>query len=58
MVSPPKPPRAHDWKLLVKNTRVTLNQEEDAAGGTLILFEKMCCPVSDQVLKQQVVVLW
>ncbi|XP_058484116.1 C2 domain-containing protein 2 isoform X1 [Solea solea] len=32
-VSPPKPPRAHDWKLLVKNIRVTLNQEEDAAGS-------------------------
>ncbi|XP_023273536.1 C2 domain-containing protein 2 [Seriola lalandi dorsalis] len=31
--SPPKPPRAHDWKLLVKNIRVTLNQEEDAAGS-------------------------
>ncbi|XP_041657772.1 C2 domain-containing protein 2 [Cheilinus undulatus] len=34
MVSPPKPPRAHDWKLLVKNIRVTLNQEDDAAGST------------------------
>uniref|UniRef100_A0A8C4ETJ9 C2 calcium dependent domain containing 2 n=1 Tax=Dicentrarchus labrax TaxID=13489 RepID=A0A8C4ETJ9_DICLA len=34
VVSPPKPPRAHDWKLLVKNIRVTLNQEEDAAGST------------------------
>ncbi|XP_031166548.1 C2 domain-containing protein 2 isoform X1 [Sander lucioperca] len=33
MASPPKPPRAHDWKLLVKNIRVTLNQEEDAAGS-------------------------
>ncbi|XP_068188097.1 C2 domain-containing protein 2 isoform X2 [Antennarius striatus] len=33
IVSPPKPPRAHDWKLLVKNIRVTLNQQEDAAGG-------------------------
>ncbi|XP_038154903.1 C2 domain-containing protein 2 isoform X2 [Cyprinodon tularosa] len=33
VMSPPKPPRAHDWKLLVKNTRVTLNQEEDAAGS-------------------------
>ncbi|XP_029030235.1 C2 domain-containing protein 2 isoform X2 [Betta splendens] len=32
-VSPPKPPRAHDWKLLVKNIRVTLNHEEDAAGS-------------------------
>ena len=32
VVSPPKPPRAHEWKLLVKNIRVTLNQEEDAAG--------------------------
>ncbi len=36
MVSPPKPPRAHDWKLLVKNIRVTLNQEENAAGWTLV----------------------
>lgn len=33
LVSPPKPPRAHEWKLLVKNIRVTLNQEEDAAGS-------------------------
>uniref|UniRef100_A0AAZ1WWU0 C2 domain-containing protein n=1 Tax=Oreochromis aureus TaxID=47969 RepID=A0AAZ1WWU0_OREAU len=33
VVSPPKPPRAHEWKLLVKNIRVTLNQEEDAAGS-------------------------
>ncbi|XP_012720694.2 C2 domain-containing protein 2 isoform X1 [Fundulus heteroclitus] len=33
VMSPPKPPRAHDWKLLVKNTRVTLTQEEDAAGS-------------------------
>ncbi|CAG5876243.1 unnamed protein product [Menidia menidia] len=32
VMSPPKPPRAHDWKLLVKNIRVTLNQE-DAAGS-------------------------
>ncbi|XP_037126424.1 C2 domain-containing protein 2 isoform X1 [Syngnathus acus] len=31
--SPPKPPRAHDWKLLVKNIRVTLSQQEDAAGS-------------------------
>ncbi|XP_074529082.1 C2 domain-containing protein 2 isoform X2 [Halichoeres trimaculatus] len=33
VVSPPKPPRAHDWKLLVKNIRVTLNQEVEAAGS-------------------------
>ncbi|KAM8898086.1 C2 domain-containing protein 2 isoform 3-T3 [Spinachia spinachia] len=33
VLSPPKPPRAHDWKLLVKNIRVTLNQEDGAAGG-------------------------
>lgn len=33
LVSPPKPPRAHDWKLLVKNIRVALNQEEHAAGS-------------------------
>ncbi|XP_077360824.1 C2 domain-containing protein 2 isoform X2 [Festucalex cinctus] len=31
--SPPKPPRAHDWKLLVKNIRVTLGQQERAAGS-------------------------
>ncbi|KAM3600694.1 uncharacterized protein V6R79_000840 [Siganus canaliculatus] len=33
VLSPPKPPRAHDWKLLVKNIRVTLNHEENAAGS-------------------------
>uniref|UniRef100_A0AAQ4QML8 C2 calcium dependent domain containing 2 n=1 Tax=Gasterosteus aculeatus aculeatus TaxID=481459 RepID=A0AAQ4QML8_GASAC len=33
VLSPPKPPRAHDWKLLVKNIRVTLNQEDGAAGS-------------------------
>ncbi|KAM9384502.1 C2 domain-containing protein 2 [Pholidichthys leucotaenia] len=33
VVSPPKPPRAHDWKLLVKNIRATLNQEDDASGS-------------------------
>ncbi|XP_067463507.1 C2 domain-containing protein 2 isoform X2 [Thunnus thynnus] len=33
VVSPPKPPHAHDWKLLVKNIRVTFNEEEDAAGS-------------------------
>ncbi|KAK7120667.1 hypothetical protein R3I94_020604 [Phoxinus phoxinus] len=31
--SPPKPPRAHEWKLLVKNIRVTCKQENGAAGG-------------------------
>ncbi|XP_061754170.1 C2 domain-containing protein 2 isoform X2 [Nerophis ophidion] len=31
--SPPKPPRAHDWKLLVKNIRVALNLQEDVAGS-------------------------
>ncbi|XP_054610747.1 C2 domain-containing protein 2 isoform X2 [Dunckerocampus dactyliophorus] len=31
--SPPKPPRAHDWKLLVKNIRVELNLQEDVAGS-------------------------
>ncbi|XP_059400721.1 C2 domain-containing protein 2-like [Carassius carassius] len=30
---PPKPPRAHEWKLLVKNIRVTCKQEDGAAGG-------------------------
>ncbi|XP_032433004.1 C2 domain-containing protein 2 isoform X2 [Xiphophorus hellerii] len=33
VLSPPKPPRAHEWKLLVKNTRVTFTPEEDAAGS-------------------------
>lgn len=36
VLSPPKPPRAHDWKLLVKNIRVTLSQEEDAAGWMIV----------------------
>ncbi|XP_053097241.1 C2 domain-containing protein 2 isoform X1 [Pangasianodon hypophthalmus] len=31
--SPPKPPRAHQWKLLVKNIRVTYSQEDGAAGS-------------------------
>nr|XP_057943240.1 C2 domain-containing protein 2 isoform X2 [Doryrhamphus excisus] len=31
--SPPKPPRAHDWKLLVKNIRAELNLQEDVAGS-------------------------
>ncbi|XP_035288135.1 C2 domain-containing protein 2 isoform X1 [Anguilla anguilla] len=34
VASPPKPPRAHDWKLLVKNIRVTGGQEDGAAGST------------------------
>lgn len=38
VASPPKPPRAHDWKLLVKNIRVTLNQEENAAGWMFVSF--------------------
>ncbi|XP_068600719.1 C2 domain-containing protein 2 [Brachionichthys hirsutus] len=33
VASPPKPPRAHEWKLLVKNIRATLSRQEDAAGG-------------------------
>ncbi|KAL2094349.1 hypothetical protein ACEWY4_009068 [Coilia grayii] len=33
VVSPPKPPRAHEWKLLVKNIRVTCSQEGSAAGS-------------------------
>ncbi|XP_056140801.1 C2 domain-containing protein 2 isoform X2 [Lampris incognitus] len=32
VLSPPKPPRAHDWKLLVKNFKVTLHQEDGSAG--------------------------
>ncbi|KAG7484479.1 hypothetical protein MATL_G00049790 [Megalops atlanticus] len=33
VISPPKPPRAHDWKLLVKNIRATFRQEDNAAGS-------------------------
>ncbi|XP_067113239.1 C2 domain-containing protein 2 isoform X1 [Osmerus mordax] len=33
VMSPPKPPRAHDWKLLVKNIRVSCSQEDGAAGS-------------------------
>ncbi|XP_030648598.1 C2 domain-containing protein 2 isoform X2 [Chanos chanos] len=33
VTSPPKPPRAHEWKLLVKNIRVTCKQEDGAAGS-------------------------
>ncbi|XP_028323036.1 C2 domain-containing protein 2 isoform X2 [Gouania willdenowi] len=33
VVSPPKPPRAHEWKLLVKNIRLALNQQDEAAGS-------------------------
>uniref|UniRef100_A0A1A7YCV6 C2 calcium-dependent domain containing 2 n=1 Tax=Iconisemion striatum TaxID=60296 RepID=A0A1A7YCV6_9TELE len=33
VASPPKPPRAHDWKLLVKTIRVALQQEDPAAGS-------------------------
>ncbi|CAL8235568.1 unnamed protein product, partial [Boreogadus saida] len=33
VLSPPKPPRAHEWKLLVKNFRVTLNQDGASAGS-------------------------
>uniref|UniRef100_A0A4W5NHA9 C2 calcium dependent domain containing 2 n=1 Tax=Hucho hucho TaxID=62062 RepID=A0A4W5NHA9_9TELE len=35
VTSPPKPPRAHDWKLLVKNIRVTCKEQEDGAAGSL-----------------------
>ncbi|CAN9501562.1 unnamed protein product [Ophioblennius macclurei] len=35
VVSPPKPPRAHDWKLLVKNIRVALSEEEEDAAGSM-----------------------
>ncbi|XP_062870460.1 C2 domain-containing protein 2 [Trichomycterus rosablanca] len=31
--SPPKPPRAHHWKLLVKNIQVMISQEDGAAGS-------------------------
>ncbi|XP_051540297.1 C2 domain-containing protein 2-like isoform X2 [Myxocyprinus asiaticus] len=33
VTSPPKPPRAHEWKLLVKNIRVTCKHEDSAAGS-------------------------
>ncbi|XP_034035011.1 C2 domain-containing protein 2 [Thalassophryne amazonica] len=33
VASPPKPPRAHEWRLLVKNIRVALSPEDDAAGS-------------------------
>ncbi|XP_063060263.1 C2 domain-containing protein 2 [Engraulis encrasicolus] len=33
VLSPPKPPRAHEWKLLVKNIRVENRQEANAAGS-------------------------
>ncbi|KAL0994386.1 hypothetical protein UPYG_G00121530 [Umbra pygmaea] len=35
VTSPPKPPRAHDWKLLVKNIRVTLKEPEGDAAGSI-----------------------
>lgn len=33
LVVPPKPPRAHDWKLLVKNIHATYSEDADAAGS-------------------------
>lgn len=33
VASPPKPPRAHDWKLLVKNIHATYDEDADAAGS-------------------------
>uniref|UniRef100_A0A4W4EXP3 C2 domain-containing protein n=1 Tax=Electrophorus electricus TaxID=8005 RepID=A0A4W4EXP3_ELEEL len=33
VTSPPKPPRAHDWKLLVKNIQVTCKQDNSTAGS-------------------------
>lgn len=33
VVSPPKPPRAHDWKLLVKNINAVYNEDTNAAGS-------------------------
>ncbi|XP_048872043.1 C2 domain-containing protein 2 [Brienomyrus brachyistius] len=35
---PPKPPRAHDWKLLVKNIRVDLDREDSSAAGSADLY--------------------
>lgn len=37
ITSPPKPPRAHDWKLLVKNIRATFNEDNNAAGSINLL---------------------
>lgn len=37
IASPPKPPRAHDWKLLVKNIRATYNVDDNAAGSINLL---------------------
>ncbi|KAF7667410.1 hypothetical protein LDENG_00063960 [Lucifuga dentata] len=59
MVSPPKPPRAHEWKLLVKNFRVTLNHEDGAAGSINPLCvlqlddppQKFCTSVSKNTTK-------
>ncbi|XP_007259484.3 C2 domain-containing protein 2 isoform X2 [Astyanax mexicanus] len=33
LTSPPKPPRAHEWKLLVKNIRVTFREKDGTAGS-------------------------
>ncbi|CAL1573936.1 unnamed protein product [Knipowitschia caucasica] len=33
VASPPKPPRAHEWKLLVKNIHITYSEEGNAAGS-------------------------
>ncbi|XP_058886598.1 C2 domain-containing protein 2-like [Acipenser ruthenus] len=33
VTSPPKPPRAHDWKLLLKNIKAMYNTGDDAAGS-------------------------
>ncbi|XP_023688863.2 C2 domain-containing protein 2 [Paramormyrops kingsleyae] len=35
---PPKPPRAHDWKLLVKNIRMDLDGEDSGAAGSADLY--------------------
>ncbi|XP_072302810.1 C2 domain-containing protein 2 isoform X2 [Eucyclogobius newberryi] len=33
VASPPKPPRAHDWKLLVKNINAAFSEDGNAAGS-------------------------
>ncbi|CAB1352531.1 unnamed protein product, partial [Coregonus sp. 'balchen'] len=39
VTSPPKPPRAHDWKLLVKNIRVTCKEQEDGSTNPLCVLQ-------------------
>ncbi|XP_039600513.1 C2 domain-containing protein 2 [Polypterus senegalus] len=60
--SPPKPPRAHEWKLLVKNIRVTFIPETSAAGSInpycLIELDEPPQKLSSQVLKNSASPSW